>query len=90
MDGPPNTSECKENVMNRKQSKTFRDYAENCADKAETAKDEPTRKRFKRMEVAWLALADQQDWLDGEQSPLGSNRAVNQAVWSQPGHANRT
>jgi hypothetical protein len=24
------------------------------------------------MEVAWLALADQQDWLDGEQSPLGS------------------
>ena len=69
MDGPPNTSECKEIVMNGKQSKTFRDY---CADKAETAKDEPTRKRFKRMEVAWLALADQQDWLDGEQSPLGS------------------
>jgi hypothetical protein len=85
MAGPPNTSECKEIVMNGKQSKTFRDY---CADKAETAKD--TRKRFKRMEVAWLALADQQDWLDGEQSPLGSNRAVNQAVWSQPGHANRT
>ena len=30
MDGPPNTSECKEIVMNGKQSKTFRDY---CADK---------------------------------------------------------
>jgi hypothetical protein len=38
LDGPPNTSECKENVMNGKQSKTFRDYAENCADKAETAR----------------------------------------------------
>ena len=87
MAGPPNTSECKEIVMNGKQSKTFRDY---CADKAETAKDEATRKRFKRMEVAWLALADQQDWLDGEQPPLGSHRAVNQAVVSQPGHANRT
>ena len=90
MDEPPNTSECKENVMNGKQSEIFRDNAENCADKAETAKDEPARKRFKRMEVAWLALADQQDWLDGEQPPLGSDRAVNQAVVSQPGHANRT
>ena len=76
--------------MNGKQSVIFRDIAENCADKAETAKDEPTRKRFKRMEVAWLALADQQDWLDGEQPPLGSHRAVNQAVVSQPGNANRT
>ena len=75
--------------MNGKQSEIFRDNAENCADKAETAKDEPTRKRFKRMEVAWLALADQQDWLDGKQPPLGSNRAVNQAVWSQSGHANK-
>jgi hypothetical protein len=87
MDGPPNTSECKEIVMNGKQSKTFRDY---CADKAETAKDEPTRKRFKRMEVAWLALADQQDWLDGEQPPLGYNRAVSPAVSSPSGHENRT
>jgi len=75
--------------MNRKQSEIFRDRAENCADKAETAKDEPTRKRFKRMEAAWLALADQQDWLDGERPPLGHDRAVNQAVWSQTDHANK-
>jgi hypothetical protein len=26
--------------------------------------------RFKRMEAAWLALAEEQDWLDGEQSPV--------------------
>ena len=90
MDGPPDTSEDKENVMNGKKSEIFKDNAENCADKAETAKDGPARKRFTRMEVAWLALADQQDWLDGEQPPLGSDRAVNQAVVSQPGHANRT
>jgi hypothetical protein len=75
--------------MNGKQSEIFRDNAENCADRAETAKDEPTRKRFKRMEVAWLALADEQDWLDGEQPPLGYDRAVSQAVWSQTRHANK-
>ena len=75
--------------MNGKQSEIFRDNAENCADRAETVKDEPTRKRFKRMEVAWLALADQQDWLDGEQPPLGYDRAVSQAVWSQTRHANK-
>jgi hypothetical protein len=23
------------------------------------------------MEAAWLALAEEQDWLDGEQSPVG-------------------
>ena len=90
MDGPPDTSEYKENVMNGKKSEIFRDNAENCANKAETAKDGPAQKRFKRMEVAWLALADQQDWLDGEQPPLGYNRAVSPAVSSPSGHENRT
>jgi hypothetical protein len=33
---------------------------------AETALDEAAYKRFKRMEAAWLALAEEQDWLDGE------------------------
>jgi hypothetical protein len=46
--------------MKAKQSDMFRQNAQNCADKAETAKDEPTHKRFKRMEAAWLALAEEQ------------------------------
>ena len=33
---------------------------------AEAAEDEAAYKRFKRMEAAWLALAKEQDWLDGE------------------------
>jgi len=56
--------------MKPKQSDTFRENAENCAQLAEIAKDEPTFQRYKRMEAAWRALADEQDWLDGEQSPV--------------------
>ncbi len=36
---------------------------------AETAQGEPAYNRYKRMEAAWLALAEEQDWLDGERSP---------------------
>ena len=49
-----------------KQSQHFLDKAENCAKLAERATDEPTRKRYKRMEAAWRALAVEQGWLDGE------------------------
>lgn len=49
-----------------KQSKHFLANAENCAQLAERAEDEPTHKRYKRMEAAWRALAVEQDWLDGE------------------------
>jgi len=56
--------------MKTKQSDLFRDNAQNCADRAETAKNDPTCKRFRRMEAAWLALAEEQDWLDGEKSPV--------------------
>ena len=55
--------------MKPKQSDTFRENAQNCAEKAESATDEPTYKRFRRMAEAWLALAEEQDWLDGETSP---------------------
>jgi hypothetical protein len=48
-----------------KQSQHFLDNAENCAQLAERASDEPTRNRYKRMEHAWRALAVEQDWLDG-------------------------
>jgi len=56
--------------MKSKQSDMFRENAQNCADRAETAKDKPTHKRFERMEAAWRALAEEQDWLDGETSPV--------------------
>ena len=49
-----------------KQSQHFLNNAENCAQLAERASDEPTHKRYKRMEAAWRALAAEQDWLDGE------------------------
>ena len=52
-----------------KQSEIFRDNAENCAQLAENAAGEPAFQRYKRMEAAWLALAEEQDWLDGEVSP---------------------
>jgi hypothetical protein len=28
------------------------------------------------MEAAWLALAEEQDWLDGAQSPVGINKGL--------------
>ena len=54
-----------------KQSEIFRENAENCAHLAESASDEPAYQRYKRMEAAWSALADEQDWLDGEVLPVG-------------------
>ena len=55
-----------------KQSKHFLENAENCAQLAERATDEPTHNRYKRMEAAWRALAEEQDWLDGEVPPIGA------------------
>ena len=52
-----------------KQSDTFLENAEVCAHLAEIADNEPTFRRFKRMEEAWRALAHEQDWLDGEMPP---------------------
>jgi hypothetical protein len=53
-----------------KQSEHFIENAENCAQLAERAADEPTHNRYKRMEAAWRALAYEQDWLDGETVPV--------------------
>jgi len=53
-----------------KESDIYRQNADNCMQLAEAAQDEAAYKRFKRMEAAWLALAEEQDWLDGERSPL--------------------
>jgi hypothetical protein len=54
-----------------KQSEIFRENAENCAHLAESATSEPACLRYRRMEAAWRALANEQDWLDGEVSPTG-------------------
>ena len=53
-----------------KQSDLYRQNAENCMQMAETAQGKPAHNRFKRMAAAWLALAEEQDWLDGERSPI--------------------
>jgi hypothetical protein len=59
-----------------KKSEDFRRNAENCVRAAESATDAPTRNRFKRMEAAWRALAEEQDWLDGEVSPVRKNSSA--------------
>lgn len=48
-----------------KQSDIFKENAENCLRLAEKATDDPTLNRYRRMADAWLALAEEQDWLDG-------------------------
>jgi hypothetical protein len=52
-----------------KQSEHYLANAENCAQLADRAADEPTYNRYKRMEAAWISLANEQDWLDGEVQP---------------------
>ena len=58
-----------------KQSDHFRENAENCQRLAERATDHPSYLRYKRMEDAWLSLADEQDWLDGEVPPAPGSGA---------------
>jgi hypothetical protein len=55
---------------NMKQSDVLRKNAENCLQLAERAEGQPAIRRYSRMAQAWLALAIEQDWLDGEVSPL--------------------
>jgi len=53
-----------------KQSDIFRDNAENCLQLAERSEGKPAYKRYSRMADAWTALAQEQDWLDGEVPPV--------------------
>jgi hypothetical protein len=53
-----------------RQSDIFRENAENCRQLAERAEGRPAFKRYMRMSQAWMALAREQDWLDGEVPPL--------------------
>jgi hypothetical protein len=59
-----------------KQSDHFRENAENCARLAEAATNEPLHLRYKRMEAAWLALANEQDWLDGEVPSIDTEKSL--------------
>jgi hypothetical protein len=59
-----------------RESDIHRQNAENCMQMAEGAQGEPAYNRFKRMEAAWLALAEEQDWLDGERPPVGPEKGL--------------
>lgn len=56
-----------------KKSDQFRENSETCAELADTARNEPLRKRYRRMAEAWKALAEEEDWLAGEISPRLKN-----------------
>ncbi|CCE01779.1 hypothetical protein [Bradyrhizobium sp. STM 3809] len=56
-----------------KQSDIFRENADNCVQLAERADSDPAFRRYTRMAQGWRALAFEQDWLDGEMTPV-SNR----------------
>jgi hypothetical protein len=52
-------------IKHMKQSDILRKNAENCLRLADGRTDQPSLKRFHRMAEGWLALAREQDWLDG-------------------------
>jgi hypothetical protein len=62
-------------VQDMKQSDIFRENAENCLQLAERAHGQPAFRRYLRMAQAWTALANGQDWLDGEIPPLAIKAA---------------
>lgn len=41
---------------------------------AERAEGQPAFKRYMRMSEAWIALAEEQAWLDGEVTPFQPRR----------------
>jgi len=53
-----------------KQSQQLLENAATCARLAERAANAATQDQFRRAELAWRALAREQDWLDGEASPV--------------------
>jgi len=65
-----------------KVSDKFRENAANCAMLAKDAKHGPARIRYKRMETAWLSLANEQAWLDGEVPP--ENIAADNDIQKRP------
>jgi hypothetical protein len=52
-----------------KLSELYRENSENCEQLSQAADTERDRKRYGRMAVSWLALAAEQEWLDGDRPP---------------------
>ncbi|WP_454618090.1 hypothetical protein [Bradyrhizobium cenepequi] len=57
-----------------KQSQHLLDNAVICSKLAKRTTDKQKKTHFKRMEDAWRALAREQDWLDGEITPVEVSR----------------
>ncbi len=55
-----------------KKAEELRHHAENCAELAQAATSEPNKKRFERMAEGWKTVANNQAWLDGEDSSAKS------------------
>lgn len=55
-----------------KPSEIYKENAENCAQLAEgeLTTDSPAYKRYRRMEAAWRALVEEEEWLEGEIPPV--------------------
>jgi hypothetical protein len=60
--------------LSMKQSQHLLDNAVTCSKLAKQTTDKQTKTHFKRMEDAWRALAREQDWLDGEITPVEVSR----------------
>jgi hypothetical protein len=61
-----------------KPSEVYREKAENCAllAEGESTRHGPAYKRYRRMQAAWLALAEEQEWLDGEVPPVKVSSSI--------------
>jgi hypothetical protein len=53
-----------------KRSDLLRENADNNLQLAENAEGDPAHRRYVRMAQGWTALAEEQDWLDGEVPPI--------------------
>jgi hypothetical protein len=51
----------------------YQESAANCAELEAKATERPKRKRYQRMKEAWLALAEEESWLDGQITPRVPN-----------------
>jgi hypothetical protein len=60
-------------------AKRLKEIAESCADMAESAENDASRRRYQRMEQSYLRLAETEEWLDGRVSPFAQQAALKSA-----------
>src|SRR3569623_399893 len=65
----------------------YRENAANCAELEARAPDRPKKKRYQRMKEAWLALAEEQDWLEGQSAPPERDSRSSDFSQPEPSHA---